>query len=132
MDLKSQEFRYEVNKRAFVKNIKQKAAFIVGSIPMFQTLVLSLSLYFGISMPAFIALHIAERTLPLGAPISFIKCTKTIVGIPFCVMSEVIDKTSSGVLKILKLPDTSLDRQSTIDVPSDVKLQDVFEDMLKI
>jgi hypothetical protein len=40
-----------------------------------------------------------------------------------------VDKVSSGVLKTLKLPDTALDMQGTIGVPSDIKLQDVLEDM---
>jgi hypothetical protein len=62
VDINSQEFRDEVNKRTFVKNVKQKVAFAVGAIPMFKTLQdisiitaldpraqipLSLPLYFG-------------------------------------------------------------------------------------
>lgn len=38
IDVESQEFKDEINKRAFVKNIKQKVAFVVGSVPMFKTL----------------------------------------------------------------------------------------------
>jgi hypothetical protein len=38
VDVKSQEFRDEVNKRAFIKNVKQKIAFGVGAVPMFRTL----------------------------------------------------------------------------------------------
>jgi hypothetical protein len=40
-----------------------------------------------------------------------------------------VDKVSSGVLKTLKLPDTALDMQGTIGVPSDINLEDVLEDM---
>jgi len=144
VDIDSQEFRDEVNRRVVVKNIKQKVAFIVGSVPMFKTLqdisvatalnpgaqmALSLSLYFGISMPSFIALHIAEHTLPLSIPRTAVKCTKIMVGISFCVMSECVDKVGSVSSKILNVPDTSLDMQGTIGVPSDVKLQDVLTDM---
>ena len=38
VDVKSQKFRDEINKRALVKNLKQKTSFIIGSIPMFKTL----------------------------------------------------------------------------------------------
>lgn len=77
-------------------------------------------------MPAFIALHIAEHTLPLSAPRTALKYTKVMVGIPFCVMSECVDKVSSAAFN---LPDTSLDMQGTIGVPSDLKIQDVLSDM---
>lgn len=144
VDFESEEFRKEINKRAFAKNIKQKTSFIIGSIPMFKTLEnisvvtalnpaaqipLSLSLYFGISMPAFVALHIAEHILPPGVPRNAVKYTKIMVGIPFCVMAECVDKVGSASLKVLNLPDTSLNMQGTLGVPSDLKLQDVFNDM---
>ncbi len=144
VDIESEEFKKEINRRVIVKNIKQKASFIAGSIPMFKTLQeisietalnpaaqlpLNLQLYFGISMPAFVALHIAEHTIPPGAVRTAVKCTKVMVGIPFCVMAECVDKVSSAGLKVLKLPDTSLDMQGTIGVPSDLKLRDVLHDM---
>jgi hypothetical protein len=144
VDVESQEFKDEINKRAFVKNIKQKVAFAVGSVPMFKTLQeisivtalnpqaqipVNLSLYFGISMPSFVALHILEYTLPIGLPRNIVKCTKVITGLPFCITSEIVDKISSKVLKTLKLPDTSLNMQGTIGVPSDINLEDVLEDM---
>ena len=144
VDLESEEFRKEINRRVLVKNLKQEASFIVGSVPMFKTLQeisvktalnptaqlpLSLQLYFGISMPAFIALHIAEHTLPPSAPRTALKYTKIMVGIPFCVMSECVDKVSSAGLKAFNLPDTNLDMQGTIGVPSDLKIQDVLRDM---
>ncbi|HSO25446.1 MAG TPA: hypothetical protein VLR54_02370 [Methanobacteriaceae archaeon] len=144
VDINSQEFRDEVNKRTFVKNVKQKVAFAVGAIPMFKTLQdisivtaldpraqipLSLPLYFGISMPAFVALHIVEHTLPIGLPRYAVKCTKVLTGIPFCVTSEIVDKVSSEILKTLRLPDAALNMQGTIGVPSDIKVQDVVKDM---
>jgi len=47
------------------------------------------------------------------------------------VMLEIIDKTSTKVLKTFDLPDASLDMQSTIDVPDNLKLDDVFTDIKK-
>jgi hypothetical protein len=91
VDIESQEFKDEINKRAFVKNMKQKVAFAVGSIPIFKTLhdisittalnsqaqiPVVLTVYFGISMPSFVALHIIEYTLPIGVPRTIVKCTK--------------------------------------------------------
>lgn len=79
IDFESDAFRQEMRKRAFIKNIKQKMSFFAGGIPTCKTLQdisvakalnptaqlpLSMDLYFGISMPAFIALHIVEHTLP--------------------------------------------------------------------
>jgi hypothetical protein len=76
-DMESQDFLNEVNKRSLAKNVKQKLAFLVGSFPMFKTLQeisvaaainpraqipLGIPLYFGISMPAFVTLHIIEHT----------------------------------------------------------------------
>lgn len=102
IDIKSQEFRDEIAKRAFVKNIKQKLSFAVGSVPMFNILKeisiavarnpqvqipLSIPLYFGISMPAFVALHMVEYTFPLGNARNLVKGLKVVSGIPFCVMS---------------------------------------------
>lgn len=70
VNIKSQHFRDEVNKAVFIKNLKQKLAFIVGAVPIFQILQditvatalnpgaqlhLSLLIYFGISMPALIS-----------------------------------------------------------------------------
>lgn len=46
-------------------------------------------------------------------------------------MSEIVDKTSSQVLKTLKLPNTTLDMQSTIGVPSDIKLEEVLNYMAR-
>lgn len=124
--------------------MKQKVAFAIGAIPMFKTLKeisivtalnpraqipLSLPLYFGVSMPTFVALHIVEHTLPIGLPRNVIKCTKVLTGIPFCVTSEVVDKVSSEILKTLRLPDTALNMEGTIGVPFDIKIQDVLEDM---
>jgi len=80
-------------------------------------------------MPAFIALHIAEHTLPPSPTRTAIKYTKIVVGLPFYVMSECVDKVGSTGLKAFNLPDTSLDMQSTIGVPSDLKIQDVLSDI---
>ena len=44
-------------------------------------------------------------------------------------MSECVDKVVSSTLKLLNLPDTSLDMQGTLGVSSDLKLQDVFTDI---
>lgn len=44
-------------------------------------------------------------------------------------MSECVDKVGSSTLKLLNLPDTSLDMQGTLGVSSDLKLQDVFTDI---
>ena len=90
---------------------------------------ISLPLYFGVSMPAFITLHIIEHTLPMGVPRTIVKCTKVITGIPFCLTSELVDKAGTQILEKLKLPDATLDMQGTIGVPSDVKLEDVLRDM---
>lgn len=120
VDIESQAFRDEINKRAFVKNIKQKLAFVVGSLPIFNRLKeisiaaarnpqvqipLSIPLYFGVSMPAFVALDIVEYTLPLGRTRNLVKGLKVISGIPFCTLAEIIDVTSTKVLKTLDLPD---------------------------
>lgn len=144
VDVESEEFRKEVNKRAMVKFIKQKVAFIIGSMPMFKTLQdisiatalnpgaqipLNLQLYFGISMPAFVTLHIAEHLLPPGVPRTTIKYTKVMVGIPFCIMAECVDRVGSRTSKVLNFPDANLDMQGTLGVPSDLKLQDVLGDM---
>lgn len=144
VDIESEAFRKEVNKHVIIKNIKQKLAFLAGSIPMFKTLnaisvktalnplaqlPLDLKTYFGISMPGFIALHIAEHILPPSPQRSTIKITKIIVGVPFCVISECVDQVSSVALKVLKLPNPSLDMEGTIGVPSDLKIQDVLHDM---
>ena len=80
-------------------------------------------------MPAFVALHMVEHTLPLGAPRTIVKCGKTLIGIPFCVTAEILDGGMRTVMNKLKLPNTPLDMSGTIGVPSDIKLQDVFEDM---
>jgi hypothetical protein len=126
--------RDEINKRAFV----------VGSLPIFNTLKeisiaaarnpqvqipLSIPLYFGFSMPTFVALHIVEYTLPLGRTRNIVKGLKVISGLPFCTVAEIIDITSTTVLKTLDLPDASLYMQGTIGVPDDLKLTDVLEDM---
>lgn len=144
VDIESQEFLDEINKRAFIKNVKQKVAFAVGAVPMFRTLQeisvatalnpqaqipLNLPLYFGASMPAFVLLHIVEHVLPMGPARVVVKGTKILTGIPFCVTSELVDKLGSGILKTFHLPDTHLNMQCTIGVPSDITLQDVFEDM---
>jgi hypothetical protein len=144
VDIESQEFLDEINKRAFVKNVKQKVAFAVGAVPMFRTLQeisvatalnpqaqipLNLPLYFGVSMPAFVLLHIVEHVLPMGPARVVVKGTKILTGIPFCVTSELVDKFGSRILKTFHLPDTPLNMQGTIGMPSDIKLQDVFEDM---
>lgn len=75
VDFESDDFKREIRNRAFLKNLKQKTSFILGSLPMFKRLQdisvaralnpvaqlpLSMDLYFGISMPAFVALHIVE------------------------------------------------------------------------
>jgi len=90
---------------------------------------LSLSLSFRISMPAFVALHIAKVTFPSSVQRKAVKYTKIMVGIPFCVTAECVDKVSSASSKILNLPNTSLNMQNTLGVPSDFKLQDVLNDM---
>jgi len=46
-------------------------------------------------------------------------------------MSECIYKVGSTGSKIFHLPDTSLNLQGTIGVPSYVKLQDIFNNMEK-
>lgn len=145
-DVESQEFRNAVNRHAFVKNMKQKVSFALGSVPMFKTLseintmvaldptaklALNFPLYFGVSMPAFITLHIMEHTLPMGFPRTIVKCSKIVAGMPFCLLSEAVDKTSGVALRALKLPDTPLDMQGTIGVPSEIKLEDVLQDMRK-
>lgn len=66
---------------------------------------ISLTLYFGISMPVFIALHMVEHTLPIGMPRTIIKYTKVMAGIPFFVMGECVDKVGSAGSKLLKLLD---------------------------
>jgi hypothetical protein len=146
VDIASQEFRKEINKRVLVKNLKQKASFIWASCPMFKTLndisirtaqnsqaviPINLQLYFGISMPAFVALHIVEHTLPPGMPRKAVQASKVVIGIPFFVMSDIVDKVGSRALKTFKMPDAKLDMQGTIGVPSDITLQEVFEDMAK-
>ena len=74
IDFESEYFRRELEKRAILKNMKQKIAFALGSIATFKTfqdisvarvlnpaaqLPLSIDLYFGIFMPA--TLHIRSR-----------------------------------------------------------------------
>lgn len=144
VDFESEDFRREINKRAFVKNLKQKLSFALGSIPMFKTLQdisvakalnpavqvpLSMDLYFGISIPAFVALHIAEHTLPPGTAKKAVQGTKVLIGLPFCVMAECVDRVTSKGLKMVNLPDAPLNMQGTMGVPSDLKLQDVLNDM---
>jgi hypothetical protein len=80
-------------------------------------------------MPTFITLHIIEHTLPIGKVRGLVKATKVLAGIPFCVMSEVVDKTSSQVFQTLRFPDASLDMQGTIGVSSDIRLEDILNDM---
>ena len=145
-DITDPAFIDKVKKRAFIKNIKQKVSFVVGSVPMFNTLKeislatalnpkaqipINTSLYFGISMPAFITLHILEYTLPIGRTRDSVKIAKIVMGIPFCVTSEIIDKSSSVVLKKFKSPDASLNMQGTMGVPSDLTLSDVLDDMAR-
>lgn len=144
VDIESQEFKDEINKRAFVKNIKQKQVFAAGSVPMFNTLQqisiavarnlqaqipLSMPLYFGISMSTFVALHMVEYTLSLGKVRNVVKGVKIVSGLPFCVILEMVDKTGTGIVKLFNLPDASLDMQGTIGVRDNLKLIDVLEDM---
>ncbi len=144
IDLESEVFKREINKRTLIKNLKQKCSFVIGSLPMFKTLQqisiqktlnplaqlpLSMDLYFGISMPAFVALHIVEHTLPPGVPRKTIQGAKIVIGLPFCIMSECVDRVTSKGLKISNLPDVPLNMQGTLGVPSDLKLQDVLRDM---
>jgi len=94
IDIESQEFRDEIVKRAFVKNIKQKLAFAVGSVLMVNILKeisipaaqnpqvqipLSISLYFGFSMPSFVALDMLEYTLSLGKTRNLVKGLNRVV-----------------------------------------------------
>lgn len=70
-----------------------------------------------------------EHTLPISVSKTAIKVTKILVGILFCGTSELVDKTRIQVLKVLNLPNAILNMQDTISGPSDVKLQDVLDDM---
>jgi len=144
VDVESAEFEREISKRAIIKNVKQKCSFVIGSLPMFKTLQqisiakalnpraqvpLSMDLYFGVSMPAFVALHIFEHTLPPGAARKAIQGAKVVAGMPFCIISECVDRVTSKALKIANLPNVPLDMQGTLGVPSDLKLTDVLNDM---
>lgn len=146
VDVTSQEFKDEINKRIFVKNVKQKLCFALGSVPMFKTLQdisivtainakgqipINLGVYCGISMPAFVALHMLEHTLPISPTRTIVKATKVIIGLPFCVTSELVDKVSGQALKLLNMPDTTVNMQGTIGVPIDIRLEDVLKDMKK-
>ena len=92
---------------------------------------LSMDLYFEISMPGFVALHILEYTLPPELVRKTIQDTKVVVGIPFCVISDCLARVNSKGLKMSNLPDIPLDMQGTMGVTSDLKLQDVVSDMKK-
>lgn len=112
-----------------IKNLKQKIAFALGSLPMFNTLrsisllrakallPINLANYFGISMPAFVALHIVEHILPYGYPRKAIKIGKIMIGLAFIITSNFVDGVSSQTLKVLNLPDMPLKMQGTIGVP---------------
>lgn len=146
-DPESPAFRADIEKRVMIKNIKQKISFAIGSIPMFKLLEdihfvkclnpqaqipLNFDLYFGISLPAFITLHIVEHILPVGKPRYFVQAAKVLTGLPFCVMAEGVDRVSAPILKVLKLPNTSLKMQGTIGVPSDMTLKEVLEQINSI
>lgn len=70
-----------------------------------------------------------EHTLSISVSKTAIKVTKILVGILFCGTSELVDKTRIQVLKVLNLPNAILNMQDTISGPSDVKLQDILDDM---
>lgn len=74
LDTDSPAFKADIMRRVRIKNVKQKISFVIGSVPMFKLLEkiqlakslnpqvqlpLNFDLYFGISLPAFLTLHIA-------------------------------------------------------------------------
>jgi hypothetical protein len=110
--------------------ILQEISIITAKNPK-ATIPISFPLYFGVSLPAFVTLHIVEHTLPIGMPRTIVKCSKVLVGMPFCIISDIVDKTSGQFLKRMNLPDITLDMQGTIGVPSDIEVKDVLSDMLR-
>lgn len=117
--------------------------FTIGSVPMFSTLkdisllttvnpgaqvCLNMPFYFGISMPAFMTLHIIEHTLPVGKVRLVVKCPEVLDGLPFCISAEIFDRSISFALKTLKLPTVSLEMSSTIGLLSDLKLTDIIKE----
>lgn len=70
---------------------------------------LSMDLYFGISMPAFAALHMVEHIMPPSAARKSVQATKVIIGIPFCVISECVDRVTGTGLEMANLPNAHLD-----------------------
>lgn len=138
VDFEREQFKKELSRRALIKSYKQKISFVIGSIPMFKILQdisiakalnpiaqlpESMDVYFGISMPAFVALHMVEHLLPPGVTRKSVQFTKVVAGIPFCVILECVDRVIGKGLEIANLPNPNLDMQGTLGVTSDQKLK---------
>ena len=112
LEMGTPEWKATIARRVLIKNLKQKLAYGVGSIPMFKLLQeiriakcqnpqvqipLNPSLYFGISLPAFVTLHRVEGV-------------------------------TNPILKLLKQPSTSMNMQGTMVVPSEITFSDVLRE----
>jgi hypothetical protein len=93
----------------------------------------SLGYWFGISLPGFIALHMAEQVLPYGSKVrDAAKLSKVAVGMPLICMVYLVDTVSSKTLRKLKLPDVPLDFVGTIGVKSDINNSQVLKDLVEL
>ena len=143
LEMGTPEWKANIARRVLIQNRKQKLADGVGSIPMFQRLQeirrakcqnpqvqipLNPSLDFGISLPAFVTLHIVEHTLPMGQPRYFVHALKGVAGVPFCVISTGVEGVANPILKLMKQPPTNRNLQATMGVPSEITFSDVLRE----